>query len=170
MVLQQTFNNNSGLNRHRNNFHVQDAWWSCGNLTHQTAFFLDSSIIPPDVCGYCSEKFSNDPYPDWHARILHLFNVHKFGKCNQSKKVYRGDALQSHLLAAHTGLKGMWLSYLVSAAKKMQEQEKKEKEAEEEGEDDEDEWEGFGLDENDDEEREGLGSDKEDEVDDDEGT
>lgn len=76
------------------------------------------SSVPPDICGYCGEEFSNDPGPDWEARMAHLQNVHKFGECNQSKKFFRADHFRQHLKHSHAGTSGKWTNMLENACMK----------------------------------------------------
>jgi hypothetical protein len=68
------------------------------------------------VCSYCGDEF---PIPaNWELRNEHLYQVHKFGECNQAKKFFRADHFRQHLKHSHAGTCGNWTNMLENACKK----------------------------------------------------
>lgn len=52
---------------------------------------------------------------DWAERLVHLQDVHKFGKCDKEKKFFRADHFRQHITHAHDGITGNWMAFLERA-------------------------------------------------------
>ncbi|KAH7303583.1 hypothetical protein B0I35DRAFT_329365, partial [Stachybotrys elegans] len=124
------FKNKNEAERHQNSLHVRRHSWSCSALMGFTArAFHDSTTRPgeADTCGYCGDDFTRSGRgpgtdggaapriatdQDWEERIRHLQELHKFGKCNSTKKFYRADHFRQHLKHSHAGTSGKWTNML----------------------------------------------------------
>jgi hypothetical protein len=112
------FKNKNELKRHESSQHSRQYWWLCAALANIHAVFHPTSTHPGalDLCGYCGNEFANPP--DWHARSKHLYKVHRFGECQQTKKFFRADHFRQHLKSSHAGISGKWMKILEVACKK----------------------------------------------------
>ena len=123
------FKNKNEAERHQNSLHLRRQSWSCSNLEDVTAAFYPENAIHPnatphnppppmptvavnDICGYCGEKFANQPHQDWGKRHAHVHTEHKFTECNQSKKFFRADHFRQHLKHSHGGIPGKHTNHL----------------------------------------------------------
>ena len=114
------FKNKNELERHQNSLHLRRHSWSCAALSSYEVVFhpspLESSLGNKDLCGYCGQEFIVPAC--WAERIEHLTSVHKFGECNQSKKIFQPDHFRQHLKHSHAGKSGNWTDVLVNLCKK----------------------------------------------------
>lgn len=63
----------------------------------------------------CGELTAVATEQDWEVRIVHLQEIHKFGKCHPMKKFFRADHFRQHLKYSHAGTRGKWLNVLENA-------------------------------------------------------
>ncbi|RSL80086.1 hypothetical protein CEP52_017438 [Fusarium oligoseptatum] len=115
------YQNKNEAKRHRNSLHVRPHSWSCSALSRYDLAFHDSTSRPgeADTCGYCGCEFPRSGRAPRHGadqaleeRVKHLQEVHKFGKCNSSKKFYRADHFRQHLKYSHSSTNGKWTRML----------------------------------------------------------
>lgn len=135
LYCRNRFKNKNEAERHQNSLHLRRHSWSCAALSGYAAAFHTSPNEPneADTCGYCGEDFprsgissscgSSPPLAiatdnDWHLRIQHLQEVHKFGECNHAKKFFRADHFRQHLKHSHAGTSGKWTNILESSCMK----------------------------------------------------
>ncbi|KAK6428102.1 hypothetical protein LTR95_015758 [Oleoguttula sp. CCFEE 5521] len=98
----KTMNQNQ---RHVFSLHPPKYYWSCGTLTTASDAYHAWSEFS-QTCGYCGEEFLNSL--GLIPRIQHLEIVHRFDKCNQTKRFFRGDHFRQHLRHSHSGTTGSW--------------------------------------------------------------